>query len=307
MANIEPEVTLVNNINHEYESNSIEVNENELAMIQAEAGKPMAEARLLLDTCSNLNVVSKDFLDNLESYEKVGYTKSRIRQAAMDYDSNENLIVKLPIRIRTFNTTLRVIDHQDAFYDILIGLKALADHKLIVIPHKTALVRELKDGTYEQLAILNKGIKEEKLLCILERDTSNKEGAGNSVSTTCMIKNEDETITIDNNDDLTSIEGLPPKEYIHHNKFISNLDPKYSSEILKILDDHMEAIATSSDELTPSLLPPHEIKLKPGTHSIKQRSYRLSKIKANILKEELTKLINKNLIEPSKSGLHLWY
>ncbi|ORX45003.1 hypothetical protein BCR36DRAFT_300468, partial [Piromyces finnis] len=190
MANIEPEVTLVNNIDHEYESNSIEINENELAMIQAEVGKPMAEARLLLDTCSNLNVVSKDFLDNLESYEKVGYTKSRIRQAAMDYNSNENLIVKLPIRIGTFNTTLtfRVIDHQDAFYDILIGLKALADHKLIVIPHKRTLVRELKDGTYEQLAILNKGIKEEKLLCILERDISNKEGAGNSVFTTCMIK-----------------------------------------------------------------------------------------------------------------------
>lgn len=41
--------------------------------------------------------------------------------------------------------------------------------------------------------------------------------------------------------------------------------------------------------------------MKPGTKPIKQKYYRFSKFKSDILKEELTKLINKRLIEPSCS------
>jgi len=73
------------------------------------------------------------------------------------------------------------------------------------------------------------------------------------------------------------------------------------NEIIKILEENLEIIATSSEELAPSDLPPHNINLIPGAKPAKERCYRLVKFKSDILKEELIKLINKKLIEPSCS------
>jgi len=46
---------------------------------------------------------------------------------------------------------------------------------------------------------------------------------------------------------------------------------------------------------------PHAIRLKENSQPVKQRAYRTSKMKADIIKEELTKLLNKGLIAPSQS------
>ncbi|OUM56525.1 hypothetical protein PIROE2DRAFT_31288, partial [Piromyces sp. E2] len=48
-------------------------------------------------------------------------------------------------------------------------------------------------------------------------------------------------------------------------------------------------------------LMPHKIQLIPGTQPIKQRAYRISKVQADALKNEIIKLINNNLIVPSNS------
>jgi len=110
-------------------------------MVLATAGKNKCEARLLLDTCSNLNVITKEFLEKLDTYEKVGTIKSRIRQAAKDCEVQESLVVKVPVYIGKLHMDIvfRVIDHSDTFYDLLIGLKTLANHKLVIIPHKNSL------------------------------------------------------------------------------------------------------------------------------------------------------------------------
>ncbi|ORX47076.1 hypothetical protein BCR32DRAFT_275814 [Anaeromyces robustus] len=120
----DPKITLVNNIDHDYESHSVDVDKDELAMVLVTAGKKKSEARLLLDTCSNLNVITKDFLEKLDSYERIGTTKSRIRQAAKDCEVQENLVVKVPVFIGKLqmNIIFRVIDHPDTFYDLLIGV-----------------------------------------------------------------------------------------------------------------------------------------------------------------------------------------
>ena len=158
IANLDPEITLVNNLDHDYESNSIDLEEDELAMVLATAGSNKMEARLLLDTCSNLNVITKDFLEKIGPYESVGFTKSRIRQAANDCEIQESLVVKVPIYIGnlSMNITFRVIDHPDTFYDLLIGLKTLADHKLVIIPHQNSLVYVTDNGSFEHLAYLNR-------------------------------------------------------------------------------------------------------------------------------------------------------
>ena len=119
---------------------------------------------------------------------------------------------------------------------------------------------------------------EEKLMCVIKAipdDSSQKE--------------------------IKKIEGLPPRKYIHGRRFTKRLNKNYKSQITKLLEEYIDIIATSSEELTPSNLAPHKIRLKPGVKPIKQKFYRLSRLKSDILKEEITNLINKKLIEPSYS------
>eukprot|EP00833_Pecoramyces_ruminatium_P017075 jgi/Orpsp1_1/1191107/evm.model.d7180000083572.1 len=90
-------------------------------------------------------------------------------------------------------------------------------------------------------------------------------------------------------------------EYIHHKDFLSTIKDEYQENILKILEENIDIIATSSEELTPSKLAPHKINLKPGAQPVKQKAYRLAKFKSDILKEILKKLIEDKLVEASYS------
>ena len=103
----------------------------------------------------------------------------------------------------------------------------------------------------------------------------------------CMIKALEED---SKKNDLKKIEGLSPKQYIHNEIFLNTLNEKYKNEIIKILEENLEIVATSSEELIPSDLPPNKINLIPGAKPVKQRCYGLVKFKSDILKE---KLINK--------------
>jgi len=131
------------------------------------------------------------------------------------------------------------------------------------------------------IAPINEGVEEEeKLVCVLKAISSNGE--------------------LEKKKNLEKLEGLPPIEYIHHEKFKKTLNKNYVDEIILLLEDNIEIVASSTEELTPSKLSPHKVKLKAGARPIKQRFYLLTKLKLDIfLKEELTKLIGKKLIEPS--------
>ena len=69
-------------------------------------------------------------------------------------------------------------------------------------------------------------------------------------------------------------------------------------QIIKKIDD---IISISSDDLEPSKLFPHHIILEENSMSIKQKPYKISQVQSNALKEELRKLLEKKLIEPSHS------
>jgi len=96
-------------------------------------------------------------------------------------------------------------------------------------------------------------------------------------------------------------QDLSPIEYIHSEDFQKQLDFEYRARLTKLLEQHIDVLATSTEELSPSRLASHRIKLKPGTQPVKQRAYIISKAQSDVLKEEITKLINKGLIEPSES------
>jgi len=304
ISNFNPSITLVNNIDHDYNPKPPKVNNEDLAMVRAEVDN--VSARLLIDTCSNLNVVTKEFLSKINNYTEVGLEKGKIRQAATDCNNGDGIVVKFPLSIGDYTLTLkyRVLDNPDSFYDILIGLKAQADNKLVVIPHKNILSQMKDNNSYDTLAILNQGIEDEKLVCFINKNNSTfTEDLEKSDATLCCMKNEDShSSNHSSNEQVNPLDGLSAYEYIHHNYFIQSLDEHYRSQLLQILEDNIDIIATSSNDLSPSNLSPHEIHLKPGTQPIKQRGYRLSKIKADVLKDELTKLIDKKLIVPSHSA-----
>jgi len=201
--------------------------------------------------------------------------------------------------------TFRVIENSDTFYDLLIGLKTQADNRLIVIPHKKILVHSLEDGSYDTLAVLNQNVQEEKYICFIEKVNDNKFNE-NGDSTVYAVNNI--TKPLYNSQDLPPTSSnyplannLSPTEYIHLAEFVNNLDEEFASDLVSMLENNLEVLSTSSEELSPSLLTPHHIDLKPDATPIKQRAYRLSKAKSDILKSEIGKLIEKNLITPFNS------
>ena len=196
-------------------------------------------------------------------------------------DYSESYIIRVPVKINNLvlMVNCRIVEKEEPFYDILINLKTQIDYKLFIHPILYSLCQITPEGVIDVIAPINNDYEdEEKLLC--------------------MIKALDED---SKKNDLKKIEGLSPKQYIHHEIFLNTLNEKYKDEIIKILEENLEIVATSSEELTPSDLPPHKINLIPGAKPVKQRCYRLVKFKSDILKEELIKLINKKLIEPSCS------
>lgn len=179
-------------------------------------------------------------------------------------------LVELEVQIGSFKFTdqFRVTHKKDTFYDLLIGLKTMAKYKLVVNPFKKALYRDMNDQPPELVSILLQDNEEPMFVCVIQKE---------------------------------EVKPMTPKEYIHSTNFINSLDESLQEIIVKLLEDNLDVLATSTEELTLSNLLPHKITLIPGQQPIKQKAYRLSKIQSDILKGELSKLINKGLIEPSKS------
>jgi len=112
----------------------------------------------------------------------------------------------------------------------------------------------------------------------------------------CKILEDEDTTN-----ELKKLEGLSPKECIHDEKFLASLCKDYRDVIVKLLEENLDIIATSSEELTPSDLAPHKINFKAKAKPVKQRCYRVTKFKSDIIKEELIILIKKKLVVPSYS------
>jgi len=278
--NVCTSTVLVNNVNHTYESKNRRPNKDDIAMVDITVHDIKGKA--LIDACSNLSIITKQYLDKIPvELESVGVSYGRIRLATKDDDYSEDIIVRVPIKINQFLVTVdcRVVDKEDPFYDIILNLYVQIENRLFIHPIIYSLCRFKDNGLIEEIAPINNQCSdEEKLVCVIRAIP-------------------DENL----HKDLKKIEGLPPREYIHDERFQSTLDKNYKNNIIKLLENYIEIVATSTEELTPSDLAPHKIRLKPDAKPIKQRYYRLTKLKSDILKEEITKLIHKGLIEPSYS------
>jgi len=276
--NVVATTIMVNNLNHSYVSKSKEVNEDDIAMIDISVEGVKGKA--LIDSCSNLSIITKQFLDKLPSkYSPVGISRGRIRLATMNEEYSESYVVEVPIQINKLKIVVpcRIVDTEEPFYDIILNLKTQMDHKMFIHPLLYSLCQFSPTGSINVIAPINNQYEDEpKLMCVVKAISTKKS-------------------------DLKKLEGLPPMEYINSKEFLKTIDPKYRKTIRRLLKDNIMIVATSSEELTPSKLAPHKIRLKANARPIKQKYYRLTKLKSDILKEEIAKLIKKKLIEPSYS------
>jgi len=205
---------MMNNISHTYKSKSREVSEDDIAMVDITVEGVKGKA--LIDSCSNLSIITKQFLEKLPSvYQPIGISRGRIRLATNQDDYSENYVVQIPIKINnlTLIVNCRIVDKEDPFFDIIINLKTQVDNKLFIHPMSYSLCQYDSDGLINIVAPINNDKdNEEKILCVLK-----------------AISSEDEK------QQLKEIEGLTPLEYINHENFTSTLDPLYRNQVVKLL------------------------------------------------------------------------
>ncbi|KAG4084961.1 hypothetical protein H8356DRAFT_1376152, partial [Neocallimastix lanati (nom. inval.)] len=102
---------------------SREAQEDDVAMVDITVDGVKGKA--LVDSCSNLSIITKQFLDKLPNkYEPIGISCGRIRLATRNDDYSESYILKIPIQINKFKMIVncRLVEKEDPFYDVLINL-----------------------------------------------------------------------------------------------------------------------------------------------------------------------------------------
>ena len=286
--NLDVQMTIVNNIDHEYLSRKREVNEDDIAIVQATVDE--VTCHLLVDSGSNLNIVSSKFFNSLPGeYQSAGISKGRILQALSSGEPSEGQLVYLPVRINFiyFETAFRIIDNDDAYFDILVGYYTQAVYKFFVVPPLKALYCLREDNlSFNYVCDTVSDIEMDKIACFIKKIDDVSINVYNYSNNFCYA---------------TYNHDLSPIDFIHSKFMLDHVDEKFINEIIIILEDHIEIIATSTNDLTPSDKSPHHINLKEGATPIKLRYYKTNKIKSDVLKEQITALIDKGLIEPSSS------
>jgi len=290
-----------------------------------------------LDTCASINIVTKQFLNNIKNIKPIGYTTNNIIQVTSKTNlSSELYVLTIDFGNLIIKDVFRVIEQSQDLFDVLIGYSTLRDNKLFINPLDNYLCRMNEDESWIRVAPLSMNVEpnapEEEhdndnvnhdslLLCFISKiDINNSkiydefvsdavEGMKENTSEIFNKRiNETEVIFCTNcNTKETEINKMEEIE-IHEddkesiiNNIIDNSPEEIRSEFERLLRTNIEILATKTEELGKTKLMPHSIQIIKDAAPIKQKTYRLSKVQADALKEELTKLLENNLIEPSCS------
>jgi len=256
--------------------------------------------RLLIDSGSNLNLVSTSYLNSLPGqYEQVGYCRGRIYEALGDNTVADTIVVRLTLHINNFSLTANfcVVEHDIMYFDLLIGLKTIFSNSLFIHPLCATLCRFIDKSNFETIAPLIKEQDDDIIICFLRCKRHEK-----LINTFRLeeLSDNDEFTPTSNSSKKNDI--LSPKEYINSPQFLLSLDEDCKSDIVNLLNSYIDIVATSSENLTPSDLGPHHIQLVEGAKPVKSKFYKLNKFKSDIVKEEILKLWENGLIAPAKSS-----
>jgi len=302
--------------NYEYDEikNNNNFKEDDLGIVLASVDN--IENKLLIDSGSNLNLISVDYFNSLPGqYETVGICHGRICEALGDDTVTDAIVIRLNVLINTYSfyANFCVIDHNTNYFDLLIGLKTIADNYLFIHPMAKTLCRFtsydsfdiitplLENQEAELISCFVKYINPSKLINTLNYNDNININKSNNFTTDTGNKQiiEPEPQIIEN---APQEENLSPIEYIQSQNFQSKIEGPFKPIVSKLLMDFIDIVATSSEQLSPSKLKPHHIQLFQNAVPFKSRFYKLNKLKSDALKAELVKLINKGLIVPSYSA-----
>jgi len=90
---------------------------------------------VLIDGCSNANLVTRNFLNNsIKNYKIVGSVASKVHQTMSDAEERVYEIVQLDVNIGNLkiSSNFGISEKEGSFYNIIIGLKTQHDHRNIV-------------------------------------------------------------------------------------------------------------------------------------------------------------------------------
>jgi len=125
------DLEIVNNPSHDY--NSKNVQEHDIAVVKGFVNG--ATAAVLIDGCSNANLVTRNFLNNsIKNYKIVGSVASKVHQTMSDAEERVYEIVQLDVNIGNLkiSSNFGISEKEGSFYNIIIGLKTQHDHRNIV-------------------------------------------------------------------------------------------------------------------------------------------------------------------------------
>jgi len=265
-----------------------------------------------LDTCASINIITSKFLGKLKNIKPFGYTTNNIIQVTSKTHISSELY-HLTVEFNDFiiQDVFRVIEHDQDLFDILIGFRTLKDNNLFINPIRNSLCKMKKDGTFTTISALEideeeKEIDEEVKEIDEEVKIEETEMQDNPDSMLfCFINKESaeiqNAITIKENKKDKEENTIIEEKKTRIEQIIKNTIEVVRGRFKELLKDNIEILAIKIDELGSTKLLPHHISLEENTIPIKQKAYRLSKVQADALKEELIKLLNNHLIEPSSS------
>jgi len=193
----------------------------------------------------------------------------------------------------------RIIDHDIQIFDILIGYRTLKDNNLFINPIDNFLCRMNEDEEWYRITPLHKYNSNDT-----NKNNTSKENSSNSDSLLfCLITKCDDNNNKEKINQMNS--GTDPTINDEKSNIIQKIikeSPKDSRlKVIKLFRNFKAILATRIEELGPTKLLPHNITLVENAKPIKQKCYRLSKVQAKALKEEITKLLKNKLIVPSNS------
>ena len=142
------------------------------------------EGRLLIDSGSNLNLVSTIYINSLPgTYEQVNVCRGRIYEALGDSTIANAIVVRLKVSINnyTFTADFCVIDHKDIYFDFLLGLKSIADNYLFIHPMLRSLCRFTSVENFDIIAPIVENQAIEKNSCGINFIRPNKNNEENSI------------------------------------------------------------------------------------------------------------------------------
>ena len=300
------EDNFINLYNSDESNNNSKFKEDDLGMVIASVDN--SECNLLIDSGSNLNLISRTFFDSLPGeYETIGLCHGRICEALGDDTITDSIVVRLTITINNyvFSANFCIIENNSNYFDLLIGLKTIADNYLFIHPISKSLCRFNSLSTFEMITPLLEDQNLECIACFIkfigQEKSVNSLSFNNEIINPISVQNKSSESNAPQNCTPPD-ENASPKEYIQSDYFQSKIDGPFKAKILKLLLDFIDIVANSSEQLSPSKLRPHRIQLFQTAVPFKSRFYKLNRFKSDALKSELIKLINKGLIVPSYSA-----